>query len=147
LPVRRSAGGVTLCPAARLHLFEQPHVLDRNHSLVGRGGHQLDLLVGEGLNPLARKRDHADRHLLAQQRPLNTVRLFPSPWVSGMSYSGSARISTTCTAAPSSAARPVTVAAALAVLPNLGIASDFSAIEDPRRRPRRRGSLGVLRGG
>ncbi len=32
---------------ARLHLVEQPHVLDRNHRLVGEGGDQLDLLVGE----------------------------------------------------------------------------------------------------
>src|SRR5262245_52235984 len=27
---------------ARLHLVEQPHVLNRNHRLVGEGGHQLD---------------------------------------------------------------------------------------------------------
>ena len=33
----------------RLHLVEQPHVLDRDHRLVGEGGDQLDLLVGEGL--------------------------------------------------------------------------------------------------
>ena len=32
---------------ARLHLVEQPHVLDRDHRLVGKGGDQLDLLVGE----------------------------------------------------------------------------------------------------
>ena len=32
---------------ARLHLVEQPHVLDRDHRLVGEGGGQLDLLVGE----------------------------------------------------------------------------------------------------
>ena len=32
---------------ARLHLVEQPHVLDRDHRLVGEGGEQLDLLVGE----------------------------------------------------------------------------------------------------
>ena len=32
---------------ARLHLVEQPHVLDRDHRLVGEGGDQLDLLVGE----------------------------------------------------------------------------------------------------
>ena len=31
---------------ARLHLVEQPHVLDRDHRLVGEGLHQLDLLVG-----------------------------------------------------------------------------------------------------
>ena len=32
---------------ARLHLVEQPHVLDRDHRLVGEGRDQLDLLVGE----------------------------------------------------------------------------------------------------
>ena len=32
---------------ALLHLVEQPHVLDRDHGLVGEGGDQLDLLVGE----------------------------------------------------------------------------------------------------
>ena len=36
---------------ARLHLVEQPHVLDRDHRLVGEGGDQLDLLVGERLEP------------------------------------------------------------------------------------------------
>ena len=35
---------------ARLHLVEQPHVLDRDHRLVGEGCDQLDLLVGERLN-------------------------------------------------------------------------------------------------
>ena len=34
--------------AARfLDFVEQPHVLDRDHRLVGEGGYQLDLLVGE----------------------------------------------------------------------------------------------------
>ena len=32
---------------ARLQLLEQPHVLDRDHRLVGEGLQQLDLLVGE----------------------------------------------------------------------------------------------------
>ena len=35
---------------ARLHLVEQPHVLDRDHRLVGEGRDQLDLLVGERLH-------------------------------------------------------------------------------------------------
>ena len=29
------------------HLVEQPHVLDRDHRLVGEGCDQLDLLLGE----------------------------------------------------------------------------------------------------
>ena len=32
-----------------LDFVEQPHVLDRDHRLVGEGGDQLDLLVGEWL--------------------------------------------------------------------------------------------------
>src|SRR5262249_33533970 len=32
---------------ARLHLVEQPHVLDRDHRLIGEGLDQLDLLVGK----------------------------------------------------------------------------------------------------
>ena len=32
---------------ARLHLVEQPHVLDRDHRLIGKRSDQLDLLVGE----------------------------------------------------------------------------------------------------
>ncbi len=35
---------------ARLHLVEQTHVLDRDHRLVGEGGDQLDLLIGERLD-------------------------------------------------------------------------------------------------
>ena len=34
---------------ARLHLLEQPRVLDGDHGLVGEGLEQLDLLVGEWL--------------------------------------------------------------------------------------------------
>ena len=40
---------------ARLHLVEQPHVLDRDHRLVGEGGDQLDLLFGEWPNLLTRQ--------------------------------------------------------------------------------------------
>ena len=49
---------------ARLHLVEQPHVLDRDHRLVGEGGHQLDLLVGERAHRRALQNDHADRRIL-----------------------------------------------------------------------------------
>ena len=38
------------CP--RLHLLEQPRVLDGDHGLVGEGRDQLDLLVGERLHLL-----------------------------------------------------------------------------------------------
>ena len=36
-------------PRARLHLLEQPHVLDRDHRLVGERGDEFDLLFVEGV--------------------------------------------------------------------------------------------------
>ena len=53
---------------ARLHLVEQPHVLDRDHRLVGEGGDELDLLIGEWAYRLALQDDHADGCSFAQQR-------------------------------------------------------------------------------
>ena len=35
---------------ALAQFVEQPHVLDGDHRLVGEGAHQLNLLVGEGLD-------------------------------------------------------------------------------------------------
>ena len=40
---------------ARLHLVEQPHVLDRDHRLVGEGLDQIDLFVGKRLAPFSIK--------------------------------------------------------------------------------------------
>jgi hypothetical protein len=51
---------------ARLDLVEQPHVLDRDHRLVGEGGDQLDLLIGEWLDGGAHQANDADRHTIAQ---------------------------------------------------------------------------------
>src|SRR5262249_52293252 len=53
---------------ARLHLLEQPHVLDRDHRLIGEGNSKLDLLVGEGLDSSALENDHADRRSFPYQR-------------------------------------------------------------------------------
>src|SRR5262249_41732922 len=53
---------------ARLHLVEQPHVLDRDHRLVGEGGHQFDLLVAKGSDLRAEQRHYADGLAFAQQR-------------------------------------------------------------------------------
>ena len=39
----------------RLHLVEQPDVLDRDHRLIGERGEQCDLLVGEGAHGIARQ--------------------------------------------------------------------------------------------
>src|SRR6516164_9881410 len=53
---------------ARLQLLEQPHVLDRDHSLVGEGGRHFDLLFGEWLDASSLQDNHADRNTFAQQR-------------------------------------------------------------------------------
>src|SRR5262249_35685633 len=52
---------------ARLHLIEQPHVLNRDHRLVGEGLNQLDLLIGERLYGPSYERNHANRISFAQQ--------------------------------------------------------------------------------
>src|SRR5262249_39704976 len=39
--------GCTQIARAGLHLVKQPHVLDRDHRLIGEGLDQLDLLVGK----------------------------------------------------------------------------------------------------
>ena len=53
---------------ARLHLVEQPHVLDRDHRLVSEGRYQLDLLVGEGAHLLAPQDNHPDGRAFAYER-------------------------------------------------------------------------------
>src|SRR5262249_19946937 len=53
---------------ARLHLVEQPHVLDRDHRLVGEGGYQLDLLVGERRNFGLQNSDDTAKSPFAEQR-------------------------------------------------------------------------------
>jgi hypothetical protein len=53
---------------ARLLGLEQPHVLDRDHRLVGEGGGQLDLLVGERLNASPPNHDDADDVALPEHR-------------------------------------------------------------------------------
>jgi hypothetical protein len=54
--------------SARLNFIEQPGILDRDHRLVGESCHQLDLLVGEGINLAADKRKHTDCCSVAQER-------------------------------------------------------------------------------
>src|SRR4029453_13256503 len=53
---------------ASLHLVEQSHVLDHDHRLVGEGGRQLDLLVGEWAHRTPGKHDDADGISLSQER-------------------------------------------------------------------------------
>jgi hypothetical protein len=54
--------------AARLHLIEQPHVLDGDHRLVGESFEQLDLPVGEQPGFPARHEDRPDDPPLAKHR-------------------------------------------------------------------------------
>ena len=52
----------------RLHLVEQPHILDRDHGLVGEGLQQLLVMDGEGTDLYPRDTDHADRRAAVHQR-------------------------------------------------------------------------------
>ena len=51
---------------ARVHVLEQPHVLDRDHRLVGEGRDQIDLLGREWTHVRAAQRKGTDRLLLPQ---------------------------------------------------------------------------------
>ena len=53
---------------ARLHLVEQPHVLDRDHRLVGEGLDDFDLAIREGDRLVARDSENADGLPVANQR-------------------------------------------------------------------------------
>ena len=48
-------------PCAGLNLVEQPSVFDRDDRLVGERLHELDLLVNERMDLLARQREHSNR--------------------------------------------------------------------------------------
>ena len=48
-------------PALVLDFVEQPHILNRDHRLVGEGLHQLDLLVGEWSHFLPINDDNAEQ--------------------------------------------------------------------------------------
>ena len=58
-----------LCQLARprLHLLEQPRVLDGDYGLVGEGLHEHDLCVAEWLHLRLREGQHANRLALAQK--------------------------------------------------------------------------------
>jgi len=53
---------------AGLQLAEQPRILDRDDCLVGKGAHQLDLPLGERLDPFPSETNRAEHGPLAQQR-------------------------------------------------------------------------------
>src|SRR5208337_3993914 len=53
---------------ARLHLVEQPHVLDRDHRLVGEGLEKVSLSLGERTGRFSGDRYCSDRLPVAKQR-------------------------------------------------------------------------------
>jgi hypothetical protein len=55
-------------PGPHLELGEQPHVFDGDDGLVGERGHQVDLLVGEGLDPDFPQKEDAEECAFAQHR-------------------------------------------------------------------------------
>ena len=63
---------------ARLHLLEQPRVLDGDHGLVGEGLKQGDLSLSEELSLGAAKIDRADRDTFSHQRHAESVREHPA---------------------------------------------------------------------
>ena len=59
---------------ARLHLLEQPHVLDRDHRLVGKSGDQVNLLFRDMVSRRNRmSRKDADRLALSQTAELRDM--------------------------------------------------------------------------
>ena len=52
---------------ARLHLVEQPHILDRDHRLVGEGLQQLHVMRDKRSRLDPRRADHADGFVIAHQ--------------------------------------------------------------------------------
>ena len=53
---------------ARLHLVEQPHILDRDHRLVGKRLHQFDLPLRVFAGVIACQREYADGAAFPRQR-------------------------------------------------------------------------------
>ena len=51
-----------------LNFVEQPHVLDRDHRLIGENGDQLDLPLGEWAHGAPRQREHADWRSFTHER-------------------------------------------------------------------------------
>jgi hypothetical protein len=51
----------------RLHLVEQPYIIDRDHGLVGESRDQLDLTLGERPDHVSNQHDHANEIALVKQ--------------------------------------------------------------------------------
>src|SRR6516225_5556232 len=66
--LRLVLAGLFKLSALVLDFVEEPYVLDRNRSLVGKGCDQLDLLFGERPHLGTAQGKSTDRHALAQHR-------------------------------------------------------------------------------
>src|SRR5262249_24762567 len=51
----------------RLNLVEEPHVLNRDHGLIGKRGYQLDLLAGKWFRHFSCHRNHPYRISVPQK--------------------------------------------------------------------------------
>ena len=87
----RTSATACCCSNASRVSVDQPGVLDRDDRLVGKGADQLDLPLGERLDPLRRERNDADRLAFAQQRHAEHRADLSTLIVSGTVYSGIGR--------------------------------------------------------
>ena len=67
-PWRSAVAALGEVTRARLHLVEQPHVLDRDDGLISERLQQLDLTLVERTRVLSGHVENADRLALAQKR-------------------------------------------------------------------------------
>ena len=90
LEMTRSTSAVAVCcssasrklACARLHLFKQPHVLDRDHRLVGEDGYQIDLFCCKWLQQGSRpfSRFHWKREVRLREQLVETAANLSSEW-------------------------------------------------------------------
>ena len=66
--MRSAARSASLRSRFALDLLEQPRVLDGDHRLIGKGGHEFDLLRRERLHLVSREKDGADQCAFPQER-------------------------------------------------------------------------------
>ena len=86
--LRLVLAGLRKLAALVLDFVEQPHVLDRDHRLVGKGGDQLDLLVGEWPTSLRVNMMTPIGHPSRRSGTPSTVRYPPTPVCSRNLYPG-----------------------------------------------------------
>ena len=90
-----------------LQLGEQPRVLDGDHGLVGEGGDEVDLLVGERADLRPAHEEQSDQIVLPQHGDGQHGAVAADPLRLWYSHSGSARASMMWTVRRSRAARPI----------------------------------------